>query len=30
MTVQTKATRRVNVTFPTDLLASLDSVVPSR
>ena len=30
MTVQTKATRRVNVTFPTDLLALLDSVVPSR
>jgi len=30
MTVQTKATRRINVTFPTDLLALLDSVVPSR
>jgi hypothetical protein len=30
MAVQKKATRRINVTFPTDLLALLDSVVPPR
>lgn len=30
MTARTKDTRRINVTFPTDLLALLDSVVPPR
>ena len=30
MAVQKKATRRINVTFPADLLALLDSVVPPR
>jgi hypothetical protein len=30
MSVPKKATRRINVTFPVDLLDLLDSVVPSR
>lgn len=30
MTARTKDTRRINVTFPTDLLALLDSIVPPR
>jgi hypothetical protein len=30
MATRTKATRRINVTFPTDLLELLDAVVPPR